>query len=247
MKTRVALIIAILAGLAVAGLNFTALKQSVTTLQSRLKSETLAREGAETELASTSSQLQQTLTGLKQCQSSLGTAVAEKEKANAEAAFHAKHSQELTKSLATMRQRLEDTQAELARYRATGAKPEEIAGMVGQIRTLQKELSAVTKERDGLLAERPIQPEGGPVLLPADLRGKVLTYDPKWRFVVLDAGKEQGILPKGELLVSRSGQLVGKVKVSSVEKDRSVASVMAGWELSEILEGDLLIPAHPRS
>ena len=245
MKTRVALVVALLASLAVTGLNFTAMKRSVLSLQSRLKSETLALERAETELAGTSSQLQQTLTGLKECKTSLEAAVTEKDKAVAETAFHAKRAQELTETLSTTQQRLEETQSELARYHATGAQPEQIAGMVGQIRTLQKDLIAVSKERDDLAARQP--PLVEPVLLPAELRGRVLAYDPKWRFVVLDAGKEQGVLPKGELLVSRNGQLVGKVKVSTVEKSRSVASLMAGWELSEILEGDLLIPAHPRS
>jgi hypothetical protein len=38
---------------------------------------------------------------------------------------------------------------------------------------------------------------------------------------------------------------VAKVKVDHVEKDRSVATVMAGWQLGDIMEGDVLIPAHP--
>ena len=43
------------------------------------------------------------------------------------------------------------------------------------------------------------------------------------------------------------GKLVAKVKVSSVQKDRAVANVVPGWQLGEIFEGDLAIPAHPAS
>jgi hypothetical protein len=85
------------------------------------------------------------------------------------------------------------------------------------------------------------------VLLPAALRGKVLAVDPKWNFVILDVGENQGILEYGELLVNRNGKLVGKVIVRNVQKDRSTANLMPGWEIGEVIEGDQVIPAHPAS
>src|SRR5215472_7334037 len=85
------------------------------------------------------------------------------------------------------------------------------------------------------------------VTLPADLKGKVLVTDPKWNFVVVNVGADQGVLEHGELLVNRSGKLVAKVIVRSVQKDRCVANIMPGWQLGEVMEGDLVIPAHPAS
>ena len=85
------------------------------------------------------------------------------------------------------------------------------------------------------------------VTLPASLKGKVLVADPKWNFVVLNVGEDQGVLERGELLVNRDGKLVAKVVVRSVQKDRSIANVMPGWELGEVMEGDQVIPAHPAS
>ena len=67
------------------------------------------------------------------------------------------------------------------------------------------------------------------------------------RRVLIDVGEDQGVLPAGELLINRDGRLVAKVKVSSVQKDRSVANVLPGWQLGEIFEGDLAIPANPAS
>ena len=86
-----------------------------------------------------------------------------------------------------------------------------------------------------------------PVYLRADLKGKVLVADPKWNFVVLNVGEDQGVLEFGELLVNRNGRLVAKIVVRSVQKDRSIANVMPGWELGQVMEGDLVIPAHPAS
>ncbi|MCX6923024.1 MAG: hypothetical protein NT154_07425, partial [Verrucomicrobia bacterium] len=85
------------------------------------------------------------------------------------------------------------------------------------------------------------------VLLPASLKGKVLVTDPKWNFVVINVGEDQGVLERGELLVNRNGKLVAKVIVRSVQKDRSIANIMPGWELGEVMEGDQVIAAHPAS
>jgi hypothetical protein len=83
------------------------------------------------------------------------------------------------------------------------------------------------------------------VTLRADLKGKILVVDPKWDFVVLSIGEDQGVLQDGELLVSRDGKLVAKVVVRSIEKDRCIANIVPGWKLGEVIEGDEVSPAHP--
>ena len=57
---------------------------------------------------------------------------------------------------------------------------------------------------------------------------------------------EAGVKPRG-LAVSRDGKLVAKARVTSVRQDRCVASLVPGWEFSEVLEGDIVTPAHPGS
>ena len=84
-----------------------------------------------------------------------------------------------------------------------------------------------------------------PVTLPATLIGKVLVADPKWDFVVLSVGEDQGAQEHGEMLVNRDGRLVAKIKITSVQKDRCIANVLPGWKLGEVLEGDQVIPAYP--
>jgi len=53
------------------------------------------------------------------------------------------------------------------------------------------------------------------------------------------------VISEGEMLVSRSGKLVAKIIVRSVQKDRSIANLVPGWKLGEIIEGDEVSPAHP--
>ena len=59
--------------------------------------------------------------------------------------------------------------------------------------------------------------------------GKVTVVDPKWDFVVLDFGSGKGLPQKGVMLVSRNGELVAKVRVMSVQEERSVANVSLFW------------------
>jgi hypothetical protein len=149
----------------------------------------------------------------------------------------------------------DDARAELAAYVGTGFKPDQIAGLGKQIKQGQDALEASVLEKKILerqLAKKTaelallIDPEFI-VALPANLRGKVLVTDPKWDFVVLDVGVDEGALNDGELLVSRNGVLVGKLRIRDVQRGRSIANVMPGWKITEVLEGDLVIPAHPAS
>ena len=79
------------------------------------------------------------------------------------------------------------------------------------------------------------------VPLPAGLKGKILVVDPKWDFVVLDIGEAQGVLQNGVMMVSRNSKLVAKVKIMSVESNRSIANIIPNWKLGEVMEGDLVL------
>jgi hypothetical protein len=68
-----------------------------------------------------------------------------------------------------------------------------------------------------------------------------VAVDPKYEFVVLDIGGNQGVLERGEMLVNRSGRMVAKVRILTVHADRSVANVLPDWKQGEILEGDMVI------
>jgi len=83
------------------------------------------------------------------------------------------------------------------------------------------------------------------VYLPPALKGKIMVVDPKWDFVVLNIGDDQGVKQNGELLVSRDGKLVAKVIVRTLEKDRAIANIVPGWKLGDVIEGDEVSPAHP--
>lgn len=255
MLIRISLVIAIILGLAATGLNVAMVKEKITELQRKLSDETEAHKKFEGLYTQTKSDLDKTNAVLKTTQETLKATEEEKTKAVAEAAAQQKRADKLTDDLKKTQGERDDAQRELAAYKATGLSAQQVANARNEIKSLQTSISEqqlvnrtldqkVTKLQNEL--DVYTHPDKH-VMLRADLKGKVLVADPKWNFVVLNIGEDQGVLKYGELLVNRNGRLVAKIKVSTVEKDRCVANVIPGWQLGEVMEGDAVIPAYPAS
>ena len=82
------------------------------------------------------------------------------------------------------------------------------------------------------------------VELPPGLTGKVLAYDPKYEFVVLDIGNNNGVKQNGEMIVSRDGKFIGKVRITSVQDNQCIANVLRKERKSDVLEGDVCLVAN---
>jgi flagellar biosynthesis chaperone FliJ len=241
--------------LAVGVLNFTQIKDKITTLQKDLKEQTDLKVKAQTELAKTKSDLDKTTAELKQTKTTLEATTKERDTAVQMASDATKRADKLNDDLNKTRGERDDAQREVAAFRASGLNPEQALNAAKQIKSLQDALGG-SQEENTLLGKQIKKLDADlafyrdpskTIELPATIKGKVLVCDPKWHFVVINAGEDQGVLQHGELLVNRDGKLVAKVIVSSVQKDRCVANVMSGWQLGEIFEGDVVTPAHPKS
>jgi exonuclease VII large subunit len=255
MLIRISLIIAIIACIAAAALNFVKVKEKIEIVVAERNDWQKKFTDTDAELTTTKGTLAKTEKELNQTKETLVATQQERDKAVVDAETLTKKANELAANLAKTTQERDNAQAELAAYVATGYKPEQIVGLNKQINKLQTTLDALQEEKRVLqYAYEQTKTELeiltgkiASVTLPADLKGKILVADPKWEFVVLNVGQDQGAKPRGELLVSRDGKLVAKIIISDVQKDRSIANVMPGWKIGEVLEGDQVIPAHPES
>jgi Tfp pilus assembly protein PilE len=257
MLTRICLIVAILAGLAVGALNFIKVKEKITTLQTTLKT-------TEDTLATTQGTLRTAESNLKKATSDLATtkqqrdsAVAERDKANTDKIAAEKKMQKAVDDLTASTTALKDAQSKLGAYEASGLTPAQAMNASKQIKDLQATITGMGEENKiianklrkaladlALLKDPDMRP-----FLPATLQGKVVVFDPKWDFVILNVGEDQGVVENGELLVNRNGKLIAKVIVRNVQKDRCIANIVPGWKLANetIVEGDSVIPAKPAS
>lgn len=256
MLIRISLIIAILAALAVGTLNFVKVKEKIETLKTERDDWHGKFTKTDEDLTRTKGELEKTVKDLKQTKDTLELTSAERDRAVAEAAAQLAKANELTEKLAKTTQDRDDAQANLQRYKLTGFQPEQILAFGKQIKDTQDALEVALEEKKILLHElaktkaelaKYKDPAWAPPALPANLKGKILVADPKWEFVVLDVGENQGVLEDGELLVNRNGKLIAKVRVRSVQKNRCIANVLPGWKLADLMEGDMVIAANPAS
>ncbi len=252
MLIRISLIIAILAALAAGVVNFVMVKKNLETVITQRNDEKTAKVKAEGERDKTRAELDKTTKDLNQTKEKLAATEQERDNAITMAQAATKKSEELTEKLTSTTTELNNTKAELAAYVATGFKPEQISKLGRQISDLQSALNEQQVVNKGLqrdldkkiaVINKLTNPDYR-VPLPADLQGKVLVADPKWEFVVIDVGEEERVLKDGELLVNRNGRLVAKLRVSEVQKGKSIANVMPGWKLADVMEGDQVIPAY---
>jgi hypothetical protein len=253
MLIRIALIIAILAGLAAGTLNFLKVKESITTLQDTLTATKSELDSTKSKLASTKKELQTTTEDLKKTQTELADTKKERDAAVAQIAVQKKQADRLNEELARVKVERDDVAAEIAAWKALGFSVDQIKGIIAQLKSVQKERDGLNDTllkwmamHKGVTNElaRYVNPEDQkPPPLPAGLKGKVVVVDPKFDFVVLDVGEKDGALERGEMLVSRDGKLVAKVRIWTVYPNRCVANVVPGWRLAEVIEGDYAVPA----
>jgi uncharacterized membrane protein len=258
MLTRIFLIVAILAALAAGTLNILQVRTKITTLISQRDDYHTQLTSTQDTLKKTQKDLADTKDVLKQTQSDLADAKTARKKAEDIAAAKIKDAANLADLLAKATSDRDVAQAELQAYKvASGGKsPKEVEQLANTLRNAQETIDAINAEKVVLARNnvrlknelrRIIGEDQDFVKLRADLKGEVVKVDPKWDFVVLNIGDDQGALEDGELLVSRSGKLVAKIIIRNVEKGRCVANVVPGWKLGEIFEGDVVTPAHPAS
>ena len=255
MLIRISLIIAILAALAIGGLNFVKVKEKITTLKDQRDTEQKAKVEAQSERDKTKAELDKTSKDLKQTKDTLELTTAERDKAIAEAAVQLAKANELTTKLTATTEQRDVAQQELQQFKVLGYTPQQILAFGKQVKDTQDALDVAIEEKKILsqkltkttaeLAKFKIGWEPPP--LPANLKGKILVVDPRWEFVLVDVGENQGVVEDGEMLVNRNGKLIAKVRVHGVLKDRCYANVLPGWKLGELMEGDQVIAANPAS
>ncbi len=243
MFTRISLIVAIVAALTVTGLNVVKIRHQITSLTADRGREKTLKEAAQRSLADTNLKLSRAANELKGTQEELGAIRIERDAAVARADAESQKATALAATLKTTQEERDQAANDLAALRTTAVSIEEF-------RTTLASLKKVTGERDTLTARNhhlkarlakidPLHGEGAE--LPKDLKGTIKVSDPKYGFVVLNVGEDQGVFEGAPLLVHRDGRLVAKVLIKSTEPTRSIANILPGWEVAEIKEGDQIL------
>lgn len=255
MLLRIFLILAILAGLGAGGLAYYEFSTQIPQLQQQRDKE---KEDKNTEITAhnkTKAELKKTQGELAQTKQELTDTKTQLAKSEARADAQEKRADDLSTKLAKTTEDLKEASDQLAEYKASDLTPDQVVALNKDLKAAQAQIAVINGEKAALFRQyTSLKSEyerlvgvASYVELPANMKGKIEVVDPKWDFVVLNLGADQSMLDHAEMLVSRDGKLVAKVIVSGVEKDHCIANIVPGWKLGEVIEGDEVTPAHPKS
>ena len=81
------------------------------------------------------------------------------------------------------------------------------------------------------------------------LTGKILAVNSGWNFVVLSVGDRQGAASGGVMIVTRGGEPIGRVRITSIEPSTSIADIIPGSVRRgvTIQPGDAVVYEGPRT
>ncbi len=249
MLLRICLIIAILAGGGVVAVNFVMVKKAIETTIAEREDQKTHREAAEKELASTKKTLADTKATLATTTRALTQTKGELDAANGKIGELNKKNSDLTVKLKSAEDKRDGYQAELAKWEQLHLTPEQVIGIQADLKKTKVEIAGVTAENKLLLANRDdlqeqldrLRGTNEVVAEPLGLKGNVVAVDPKYDFVVLNIGKDKGVLAHGIMMVARDGRLIGKVQIDRVDKTESIANILPAWRRGEVMEGDQVL------
>jgi hypothetical protein len=246
---RISLIVAILAGIGALVVSQLQVATKITQLTDNLNTAEGERDRVTRELQSANSQLSSARSEALRANQELETTKADLEAVTLRASEQEKRANDAEQRLYVVTDQRNKAQTELRQWQAFEKTPDQIRLMIADNKRLAEENNIFREENRSfsrqltLLQNRLLiyEEPGYKVPLPEDLRGTVLAVDPRYEFIVLDIGSDDGALEQGEMLVSRAGKLVAKVRILSVQSDRSVANILPEWKQAEIMEGDVAL------
>jgi hypothetical protein len=251
MLLRISLILAILAGLGVIGVSQFMLRPQIEEIRSTRDHNKTEWDKTTASLKKTNTVLKATLEKLAKTETDLGETKGQLAATTTKFETEQKRANGLQENVNKLNVDLKAAKDELFAYTATTLKPEDIKGLLANVKSLQvaneglkeegkllaNQVRKLTNQIAQITSDKEVDPP-----IPPDVRGKVLVVDPKWDFLVLDVGSKNNLPDRGVLLVSRQGELVAKIRVTSVQDSRSIANIMPGWKLKDVMEGDVVLP-----
>jgi Skp family chaperone for outer membrane proteins len=249
MVLRLSLVVAILASAATLYFTHVKVADRISNLTGERDAAQSAQRTAEEQQRKAEKERRLAKEELDKANKALADKSAAFDAASAKLAEQEKRANQLNEDLTRVTGERNTAQDELAVWKQLGVTPEQVKGFNEALvksnderDSFQAENKILLRNNDELKVElsRYVGEEIDPKM-PAGLNGQVVAVDPKYDFVVLNVGGNQGVVENGKLLVDRNGKLVAKVRVAKVLPDRSIANVMPNWRLADVMEGDKVI------
>ncbi len=188
-------------------------QEELKTLKEQLATTNTAKEAAEGEIATAKATAEKAAADLQAVQAQITSKDTEIEELKAKvAAAPTETPVQSGPDPSVLEQQLKEVQTKLE-------EQQQIA------KSLERQSQEATQRASSLEAEQKRRQAG---LNAPGLEGTVLAVNGSWNFVVLNIGDRQGVAPNSTLVVKRGRQMVGRLRVTSVDPATSIADIIPG-------------------
>jgi hypothetical protein len=248
---RICLILAIIAGLGAGAVEMIYVKQKMIETMNVRDQEKADKEKAQEDARKTHKELKTTQETLKTTEDNLASTETSLKNMTSARDELDKQKITMTTKLVNLQSNFDSAEADLIKWNTLNVTPEQVVDLQDRHRKLIVAKEVVESTNQFLFRKtKELQAkidyflgEGHIPELPLGLKAEVLSVDPKYQFIVLNKGINDGVVARGEMLVCRNGKLLGKVTINSVYPSYSVANIMPEWKQGEIMEHDQAITA----
>lgn len=109
----------------------------------------------------------------------------------------------------------------------------QVAGLQDQIAQLEEDKSVLETQLEK--CDKELHKE---ITMKPGTTGTIVYANQEWNFVVIDIGANDGVQATAEMIVHRGDSMIGKIKISAVRDNVSIAEVLTAFQKDTVKEGD---------
>lgn len=206
----------------------------LSQMDAPLKTANTAAEIVIQQWEDTKAELESTIRDLEQTRAELDQTKAELEAARATVTRLQGEIAEKNTQIAQLNESIAGLEEEKATLESTvQSKDDEIAQLEADKANLEEEKTML----EGQL-EKCSQAQDTTRSLPPGTVGKVVMVNPAWQYLIVNLGANQGAALGAELMVHRGDEYLGKIRLSAIREDVSIADFLPGAKIDQIKEND---------
>jgi hypothetical protein len=116
----------------------------------------------------------------------------------------------------------------------------QVADLTAQIATLQDQIATLEEDKAVIEAqlEKCDKELNKEITMKPGTTAKVVYANAEWNFVVIDIGSNEGAQSTAEMIIHRGDSMVGKIRLSAIRDNVSIAEVLPDFQKDTVKEGD---------
>ena len=116
----------------------------------------------------------------------------------------------------------------------------QVADLTAQVASMQDQIAQLEEDKSVLenQLEKCDKELNKEITMKVGTTAKIVYANAEWNFVVIDIGSDAGAQASAEMIIHRGETMIGKIRISAVRDNVSIAEVLPAFQKETVKEGD---------